>query len=105
MSSLGMAIHIPNQNDSFAGVSADPGMYEFPDYILLTTIVGRELIEIDDMKFATILRLSGNGIDLPAVGGCLAPSLLGPLRNPGWRERLVADEKSWESKAVSVVNL
>jgi len=41
------ATHGTNQYDSFAGVSADQGMYEFPDYILLTTIVGCELIEID----------------------------------------------------------
>jgi len=54
------AIHILNQYDSFSGVSADPGMYELPDYILLTTIVGRESVEIDGVKFATFLCLSGN---------------------------------------------
>jgi len=41
-------------------VSADPDMYEFPDYSLLTTIVGCEFRKIDAMKFATILYLSGN---------------------------------------------
>jgi len=48
------AIHVPNQYDPFNWVPADPGIYKSPDYILLASVVCGKLVEIDDVKVATV---------------------------------------------------
>ena len=76
------AIHILNQYDSFTWVPADPGISKSPDYVLLASVVGGELLEIDDVKFTTVFVFVVMATDLPAVGGLRAPPLLGPLEDP-----------------------
>jgi len=57
----GNSIHISNQYDSFTWVPADPGIYKSPDYVLLASVVGGELVKIDDVKLTTVFRFSGDG--------------------------------------------
>ena len=90
------AIHILNQYDSFTWVPADPGISKSPDYVLLASVVGGELLEIDEVKFTTIFCFCGDG-DRSACSRRLTSSspfgAFGGPEDPGWSERWVADGK------------
>jgi len=55
------AIYISNQYDSFTWVSADPGIYKSPDYVLLASVVSGKLVKIDDVKLTTVFSFSVEG--------------------------------------------
>jgi len=51
----------PNYYDSVIWVPADPGIYKSSDYALLASVVGSELVDVDDVKFTTVFSFSGDG--------------------------------------------
>ena len=54
-------------------INPHSGIYESPDHVLLASVIGGELVEIDDMKVAPDFSLSGDG-DRPACSWRLASS-------------------------------
>jgi len=78
------AIDILNQYDLFTRVPAYPGIYKSRDHVLLASVVCGELVEIDDMKVATVFSLSGDK-DQPACSWWLASSF--PFRAFGGPRR------------------
>ena len=72
---------------------ADPGIYRYPDHVLLASVIGSKLVEWMLCRLPPFLVLVVIEINVQAVGGFSAPPLLEPLQDPGWRERRVADGK------------